>query len=601
MRMDFHILRKNSRSNWLYLALVGVLAFAIGSVSLYGSNYETQEVEVAAVKFAGKSSKAQKKTPEFSFEPRVLVPKLGVGGSVSFDVQVAFLNGFNSTETNLWVKGLPKGVTSSYMPNPLPHQGAAVLTIKGEGTEEPGEYSVSLGATAGGITRSQEVILIVSSEPDFSISISPKTQTVAAGGSVSYELSLDPINGFSDEVNLSILDALPGIHISFTQNPITATSTARLEVAASSKTSQREYAFTINGTSKGITHSAEVVLHVQAHGSRWAISSIGKLDARINTLRVGTARNDGIGRIYVGTIETGRVFEFSRDGTGWSNPLAIGGSPTGQEIHNMTIGTGRNDGVLRIYAGSVDDNLYEFTFDGVKWIQTTVGAPHGDALHAVVGDGRNDGVHRLYAVRGIEVFEYTWTGEVWNEIRIGKVSRGVAHGIALGGGRDDGENYIYVASTGSGVYEGVFRDGAWSLTSMGDSGDVRNVGIGDGRSEGKNHVYGAFLAGGRVREFIWNGSKWTFKNLTANIGEKLVHAYVLAGRGDGVKRVYSSGSNGNAYEFSWNGSGWDKYTLGGGTGYMYGFHFGDGRNDGVTRLYGGSFNTRVYEYTWLAP
>ena len=59
-----------------------------------------------------------------------------------------------------------------------------------------------------------------------------------------------------------------------------------------------------------------------------------------------------------------------------------------------------------------------------------------------------------------------------------------------------------------------------------------------------------------------------------------------------------SGGDGNAYEFAWNGTVWSASTLGGGSGYLYGFHLGAGRNDGAIRLYGASFNRGVYEYTW---
>jgi hypothetical protein len=78
---------------------------------------------------------------------------------------------------------------------------------------------------------------------------------------------------------------------------------------------------------------------------------------------------------------------------------------------------------------------------------------------------------------------------------------------------------------------------------------------------------------------------------------------VLAGRNDGVNRVYSSSGNGKVYEYTWNGSSWTLFNMGGGPDYMYGLHFGDGRNDGRMRLYSadrGSVNS-VYEFTWTEP
>ncbi len=542
-----------------------------------------------------------RQTPRFSFIASPSTQNIAAGGAASYEAQVTFLNDFNSTAVDLWVTGVPAGMTARYAPDPLPHQGVSVLTIRGDGTEKLGTSTLTLGATAEGITHTQQVTLIISTTPDFTMGISPATQAVAAGKTAAYEISLAPVNGFTDAVTLSVSGVPGGVSSSFSSNPARPWATALLTLAASAAAPQGAHEFLITGVSAAMLHTVPATLHVTAPGSAWTISSIGKTGDKNNTVRVGPARNDGVERVYVGTVETGRVIEFSWEGTYWGNPIDIGGSPAGEEIHNMTIGPGRNDGILRLYAGSLDDNLYELTYNNSHWTQATVGVSAGDVFHAAVGNGRNDGMNRLYATRGTQVWEYTWTGSDWSTVFVGEVSSGVAHGIALGDGRGDGTNQLYVASTGSGVYEGIFAGGRWSLARMGDSGDVRNVEIGVGRNDGVRRVYAALLTGGRVREFTWNGRNWTVTQLTGYVGAKLVHAYVFAGREDGVQRVYASGSNGNAYEFSWDGSRWTTYTLGGGAGYMYGFHFGRGRNDGVVRLYGGSFNTRVYEYTWSAP
>jgi len=63
-------------------------------------------------------------------------------------------------------------------------------------------------------------------------------------------------------------------------------------------------------------------------------------------------------------------------------------------------------------------------------------------------------------------------------------------------------------------------------------------------------------------------------------------------------RVYTSGADGSVSEYSYQGGSWTSTTLGGGTGYLYGFHLGVGRNDGHARLYGASFDHLVYEYSF---
>lgn len=83
-------------------------------------------------------------------------------------------------------------------------------------------------------------------------------------------------------------------------------------------------------------------------------------------------------------------------------------------------------------------------------------------------------------------------------------------------------------------------------------------------------------------------------------GAQHIHALIVAGRNDGIKRVYTSSGNGKAYEYTWDGTSWTVFDMGGGSDYMYGLHYGRGRNDGLIRLYGadrGSVN-QVYEFFW---
>jgi len=167
----------------------------------------------------------------------------------------------------------------------------------------------------------------------------------------------------------------------------------------------------------------------------------------------------------------------------------------------------------------------------------------------------------------------------------------------LGKGRDGSLNGLYVASSAAGSYEGFYSNGTWAFNSMGDTGDIVNMYVGNGRNDGVGRVYAAVRNPGVVRELSWTGSSWSIFD-SASLPEEAIHADVVAGRGDGVNRIYVSGGNGNAYELTWNGSSWTSVVLGGGTSYMYGFDVGNGRNDGITRLYGGSFDDNVYEYSF---
>jgi len=534
----------------------------------------------------------------FSLSASPASQTIGLTGSVGYEATVTFATGFTSADVALSVAGLPQGITAVYSPNPLPHQGKASLTVTADGTPAPGTYTLMLSATAAGATRTQNVVLVVTDQPDFTLSPSPNTQSVTAGNAAAYSVQVTPMNGFASPLTLSIAGLPSGAIGSFTPNPLPpgVVGTANVQMASASPVG--DYVVTVSGTGNGMTHIGAAALLVRA-SPVWSVATAGTTGSGNNTARVGQLRNDGTNRLYVGTVNSGRVFEFSWNGFAWSSGLDIGGSPAGVEVHNMGIGPGRDDGLNRLYVCSLDGELYEISYNG-GWSQRTVGAPSAPneyCLHAVVGDARGDGQNRLYAVRGRYAIEYTWNGSSFDELYFGNVTSGLAHGIYLGPGRGAGRNYLYVASTASGTYEGRFSGGAWTLAPMGDNGDIRNVSLGAGRNDGVMRVYSA-AASGLIREFTWSGSAWTFTDINTAIPTTLVHAYVLDGRNDGVQRVYSAAGNGNCYEFSYSGGTWTVATLGGGSGYMYGMHYGDGRNDGQIRLYGASFNERVYEYTW---
>jgi hypothetical protein len=534
---------------------------------------------------------------DFTFTASTTSVTMSPGGSASMSAEVAFVNGFTSTDTDLWVTGAPAGVTAVYAPDPLTHEGMSQLTFTGNGSTPDETYALTLGATAEGITHTQDLALVVSSVPDFTVSVAPAAASVAAGGSVAFQVSLTALNGFRRTVSFSVSGLPSGATGVFSPTSARPPATSSLTITTTPGVAPGVFPIAVTGTSGMRAHAVPVTLIVGGAGGVWGVSVAGSTGVANNSLIMGPGRSDGINRIYTGTVNTGRVMELSWNGTSWGSPVDVGGSPSGLEIHNLGMGPGRNDGRTRIYACSLDGNLYELSFSGSAWSQATVGVADPPCTHAVVGNGRNDGVNRLYATRDQTVWEYTWTGSTWSAVRVGSVSRGIVHGVDLGPGRGGTQNHLYIASSATGTFEATFSSGAWSMVSMGDDGDVRNVSHGAGRHDGVMRVY-AGVSTGEIREFTWTGSAWADAPIDTGVASVMVHAYVVAGRNDGVQRVYGAAGDGSAYEFTWTGSGWSAVDMGGGSAYLYGFAPGARPGDTRPRLYGGAFDGRVYEYTW---
>jgi beta-glucanase (GH16 family) len=109
-------------------------------------------------------------------------------------------------------------------------------------------------------------IIPATAPADFTISATPSSQTVTAGGSTSYTATVAPKNGFTGSVGLSVSGLPSGASGSFSPTSISGGSgSSTLTVTtSSSSTPAGTYTLTITGTSGSLSHTATVTLVVNA-------------------------------------------------------------------------------------------------------------------------------------------------------------------------------------------------------------------------------------------------------------------------------------------------------------------------------------------------
>jgi len=100
--------------------------------------------------------------------------------------------------------------------------------------------------------------------PDFTISVTPSSQSVLIGGSTTYTVSVTAVNGFSGSVNLAVTGLPTGATPSFSQTPIAVPGSSTLTVTMGSGSSASSQTLTVTGTSGSLTHSATATLNVTA-------------------------------------------------------------------------------------------------------------------------------------------------------------------------------------------------------------------------------------------------------------------------------------------------------------------------------------------------
>src|SRR5437773_5328074 len=143
--------------------------------------------------------------------------------------------------------------------------------------------------------------------PDFSVSASPSSLTVAQGASGTSIVTVGSLNGFSSAVTLSASGLPSGVTASFSANPVTppsggsAASTLTLNAAAGAATGTSTV--TVTGTSGATAHSTSISLTVTATGGGGLQTAV--FDA---TLRAPTCATVG------SSCDSGAALLLGRDG-----------------------------------------------------------------------------------------------------------------------------------------------------------------------------------------------------------------------------------------------------------------------------------------------
>lgn len=120
--------------------------------------------------------------------------------------------------------------------------------------------SATVRATSGSVSGTAQVTVTEPTAGDFLIAVTPTSQSVKRGGSVTYTVTITPLNGFAGSVTLSLASTPSRSTATFSPNPTTGTST--LTIDTSRRTSRSTYDLTITGVSGSLSHSATASLTV---------------------------------------------------------------------------------------------------------------------------------------------------------------------------------------------------------------------------------------------------------------------------------------------------------------------------------------------------
>ena len=209
---------------------------------------------------AGSSSSS----PGFSLSASPGSVSVAQGSSGSSTITSTVTGGFNSAIT-LSATGQPSGVTVGFSPTSITGAGTSTMTMTVASSTATGTYLITVTGTSGSTTQTTTVSLTVTGiSPNFTISASPKSLTVARGGSGTSTIATSISGGFNSAITLSASGQGSGQTVTFSPSSIAApgsgTSTMTIRVSSRSRLGSRTITITARGG--GVTHTTTVTLDV---------------------------------------------------------------------------------------------------------------------------------------------------------------------------------------------------------------------------------------------------------------------------------------------------------------------------------------------------
>ncbi|MEM2378045.1 MAG: DNRLRE domain-containing protein [Candidatus Korarchaeum sp.] len=182
--------------------------------------------------------------------------QLSVGGTFDGEAKI----------THQWAGVSPIGVSTQLSKTSGNVPFASTIRIAVSGSTPPGEYDLEVKAENkyGSYSIHDKLIIkikvISAAEPDFTLSISPASITVAQGGMAEYSVTVTPVAGFSGEIHFSA----SGMPSGSTQQLVSSGSNIYLRIATSSSTPPGDYTITVTAQGDGKSHEVSVALTVTA-------------------------------------------------------------------------------------------------------------------------------------------------------------------------------------------------------------------------------------------------------------------------------------------------------------------------------------------------
>lgn len=165
----------------------------------------------------------------------------------------------------LTATGQPSGVTVGFSPTSITGAGSSTMTMTVGSSTAVGTYTITVTGTSGSTVATTTVSLTVTgTNPNFTISASPTSISVARGSSGNSTITTAISGGFNSAIALSASGQGSRVTVSFSPSSIAApgSGTSSMRVTVSRRATTGTRTITITGTGGGATHTTTVTLTI---------------------------------------------------------------------------------------------------------------------------------------------------------------------------------------------------------------------------------------------------------------------------------------------------------------------------------------------------
>src|SRR5271157_204697 len=203
--------------------------------------------------------------PSFTISALPVSLNIVQGNQGTSTVTTTISGGFNSA-ISLSASGMPTGVSISFNPQsiPAPGAGSSTMTITVASNTALGSYPITVTGNGGGVQQNTTVTLTVVAPPNFTISASPPSLSIAQGNQGTSTVTTTISGGFNSAISLSASGMPTGVSISFNPQSIPApgAGSSTMTITVASNTALGSYPITVTGNGGGVQQNTTVTLTV---------------------------------------------------------------------------------------------------------------------------------------------------------------------------------------------------------------------------------------------------------------------------------------------------------------------------------------------------